>query len=260
MIKLSTRKLASVLLAGTLIVSGSIALGTAANASGKQGTACSKLKLKSGIYTCIANPLKTAPKYSWATANCIAAQSDYLGNVANLATYTKNATNAARQSQTLLSSYQNALTVAQTSLNDIMTTKVFTIDYDPATRKPSVQVIGYDKAIAAYQAKLAADQAGLTATQAALAADVAGSQKAKVDQATINAYTTGVKYRQQTIDQLNKNVARIKSAIASDQTAIVTWTSTVNGAIAQQKQLTGQLKAAVTTAKTGRSLACKIGK
>ena len=103
MIKLSTRKLASVLLAGTLIVSGSIALGAAANATGKQGAACSKLKLKSGIYTCIANPLKTSPKYSWATANCIAAQSDYLGNVANLSTYTKNATNAAGQSQTPIS-------------------------------------------------------------------------------------------------------------------------------------------------------------
>lgn len=260
MIKLSTRKLASVLLAGTLIVSGSIALGATANASGKQGHACSKLKLKSGIYTCIANPLKTSPKYSWANANCIAAQGDYLGNVANLSSYTKNATNAAGQAQTLLASYQNALTVAQSSLDNIMTTKVFTIDYDPATRKPSVQVIGYDKAIAAYQAKLAADQAGLTATQAALAADVVGSQKAKVDQSTINAYTTGVKYRQQTIDQLNKNVTRIKSAVSRDQTAITTWTSTINGAIAQQKQLSAQLRAAITSAKTGRSLACKIGR
>jgi chromosome segregation ATPase len=140
-----------------------------------------------------------------------------------------------------------------------MNTKVYTIDYDPITRKPANQVVGYANALAAYQAKLSADQAGLAAAQAALLKDVAGSQKAKNDQATINAYTTGVKYRQQTIDQLNKNLARINSTIASDQTSITTWTSTVNGAIAQQKQLTAQLTAAITSAKTTRTLACKVG-
>ena len=257
--KHSLRNLTSVLLAGALVLGGSIAVSASADAAGKQGTACTTLKAKSGSYTCIANPLKSAPKYTWANANCVAAQADYLSNVENLATYTKNASNATSQSQSLLASYQNALTVAQKSLDEVMNTKIYTIDYDPTTRKPANQVVGYANALAAYQAKLAADQAGLAAAQAALLKDVAGSQKAKNDQATINAYTTGVKYRQQTIDQLNKNLARINTTIASDQTAITTWTSTVNGAIAQQKELTAQLTAAITSAKSTRGLACKAG-
>ena len=256
---LSTRKLASVLLAGALIVGGSIALSASADAAGKQGTACATLKAKSGTYTCIANPTTSSPKLIWATSNCVAAQADYSSNVTNLATYTKNATNAASQAQSLLASYQNALTVAQTSLDAVMNKNLYTIDYDPVTHKPATQVTGYNAAIAAYQAKLAADQAGLAAAQAALAADVVGSQKAKGDQATVNAYTTGVKYRQQTIDQLTRTVTRINTTIANDQTQITTWTSTVNGAIAQQKQLTAQLTAAITSAKTTRTLACKTG-
>jgi hypothetical protein len=259
MSKLTTRKLASVLIASALVLGGSIALSASADAAGKQGSACTTLKAKSGVYTCIANPLKSTPKNVWAIQNCIDAQTTYTADVANLATYTKNATNAASQSQSLLASYQNALTVAQKSLDDIMNKNVYTIDYDPATHKPSTTVIGYNAAIAAYQAKLAADQAGLAAAQAALAKDVVGSQKAKNDQATINAYTTGVKYRQQTIDQLNKTVARINQTIASDQTAITTWTSTVNGAIAQQKQLTAQLTSEIASAKSTRASACKAG-
>jgi ABC-type transporter Mla subunit MlaD len=70
---------------------------------------------------------------------------------------------------------------------------------------------------------------------------------------------TGVKYRQQTIDQLGKTLARIKATITSDQTQITTWTSTVNGAISQQKALTAQLKGAITTAKNARKLVCKKG-
>ncbi len=257
--KLSTRKLASVLLASTLIIGGSIALSASADAAGKQGTACAKLKAKSGVYTCIANPLSSSPKLTWALSNCVAAQSDYLSNLANLSTYTKSATNTTVQSQSLLSSYQNALTVAQNSLSQVMTTKSYTIDYDPKTHLPSVSVIGFNAAIAAYQAKLAADQAGVAAATAALAKDAVGSQQAKNDQATINAYMTGVKYRTQTIAQLNRTVARIQQTITSDQTAITTWTSTVNGAIAQQKELTAQLQAAIATAKSGRNAACKKG-
>lgn len=256
---ISTRKLASVLLAGALIVGGSIAVSASADATGKQGTACTKVGLKSGAYTCIANPTSTSPKIVWATSNCIAAQADYQSNVGSLTSYTKNATNAASQAQSLLASYQNALTVAQTSLDAVMNKNSYTIDYDPATRKPSNQVIGYTAAIAAYQAKLAKDQAGLASAQAALAADVVGSQKAKGDQATINAYTTGIKYRQQTIDQLNRTLGRINTTITNDQTQITTWTSTVNSAIAQQKQLTAQLTAAITSAKSTRTLACKHG-
>jgi chromosome segregation ATPase len=259
MSKLSTRKLAGVLLASALVLSGSIALSASADAAGKQGTACTTLKAKSGSYTCIANPLKSTPKNIWALQNCIDAQTTYAADVANLATYTKNATNAVNQSQSLLASYQNALTVAQTSLDAIMTKNAYTVDYDPATHKPSNQVIGYNAAIAAYQAKLAADQAGLAAAQAALKLDTVGSQKAKNDQATINAYTTGVKYRQQTIDQLNKTVARIQQTITNDQTAITTWTSTVNGAISQQKSLTAQLTSEIATAKSTRASACKTG-
>ena len=257
--KLSTRKLAGVLIAGALVLSSSIALSASADAAGKQGTACTTLKAKSGTYTCIANPLKTTPKNIWATKNCVDAQATYAADVANLATYTKNATSATSQSQSLLASYQNALTVAQTSLDAIMNKNSYTIEYDPATHKPSVTVIGYNNAIAAYQAKLTADQEGLKAAQDALAKDVVGSQKAKNDQATINAYTTGVKYRQQTIDQLNKTVARINTTITSDRTAITTWNSTVNGAIAQQKELTAQLTSEITTAKSTRAAACKTG-
>lgn len=92
--KLSLRNLTSVLLAGALVLGGSIAMSASADAAGKQGTACTTLKAKSGSYTCIANPLKSSPKNTWANANCVAAQADYLSNVANLATYTKNASNA----------------------------------------------------------------------------------------------------------------------------------------------------------------------
>ncbi len=257
--KLSTRKLASVLLASALILGGSIALGTSANAAGKQGTTCSKLKAKSGSYICIANPLSSRPKLIWATSDCNTAQVDYLSNLANLATYTKSATNSMGRSQSLLASYQNALSVAQNSLNQVMTTKSYTIDYDPKTHLPSTIVIGFNAAVAAYQAKLAADQTGVTTATAALAKDVVGSQQAKTDQATLNAYTTGVKYRQQTIDQLNKTVTRIQQTITSDQTAIATWTSTINSALAQQKQLTTQLKAANATANSTRKAVCKKG-
>jgi hypothetical protein len=259
MSKFSSRKFTSVLIATALVLGASIALSTSAGAAGKQGTACSKLKLRSGGYSCIANPLSSKPKLTWANSNCAAAQIDYLSNVANLATYSKNATNSTTQSQSLLSSYQNALTVAQTALNAVMNTKSFTVDYDPKTHLPSTQVIGYDAAIAAYQAKLATDQAGIATATAALAKDAVGSQAAKNDQATINAFMTGVKYRQQTIDQLGKTLARIKATITSDQTQITTWTSTVNGAISQQKALTAQLKGAITTAKNARKLVCKKG-
>ena len=67
MSKLSTRKLAGVLIASALVLSTSIALSASADAAGKQGTACTTLKAKSGTYTCIANPLKTTPKNIWAT-------------------------------------------------------------------------------------------------------------------------------------------------------------------------------------------------
>ena len=159
--KLTTRKLASVLVSGALILGGSIALSASADAAGKQGTSCAKVNLKSGVYTCIANPTTTNLKLVWATANCVSAQNGYLGSITDLATYTKNATNATVQAQSLLASYQNALTVAQTSLNEIMNTKVFPIDYAPGTRTPSVTAIGYNAAIAAYTAKLATDQAGI---------------------------------------------------------------------------------------------------
>ncbi len=257
--KLSTRKLASVLIAGALILGTSVAMSASADAAGKQGAACTKLNSKSGAYTCIANPLKTSPKLVWATANCISAQSGYLGSVTDLATYTKNATNATVQAQSLLASYQNALTVAQASLNDVMNTKVYPVEYTPGTRTPSVTAIGYNAAIAAYTAKLVSDQAGIAKYTAALAKDVVGSIQAKSDQKSINDYQLGLKSRQSTIDNLTRQVARINSSIAMDQTAITTWTSTVNGSIAQQKQLTAQLQASTTSAKSARALACKTG-
>ena len=254
------RKLTSILLSSALVVGGSIAISASANAAGKQGTTCTKLKTKSGIYTCSINPIvPTSPKLIWITSNCIAAQADYQANLENMTSYTKDATNSTSQAQSLLASYQNALTVAQTQLNNVMNTNSYTIDYQPGTHTPLNQVVGYANAIAAYQAKLAADQTGLTAALAAVAKDTAGSQQAKNDQATANAYQTGIKYRQQTIDQLNKTIARIQSTIVSDKNEIAQWTSTVNGSISGQKTLTAQLKAAVTTAKTTRALACKAG-
>ena len=257
--KLTSRKFASVLVAGALILGGSVAFTASANAAGKQGTACTKLNSKSGVYTCVANPLKTTPKLVWATANCISAQAGYLGSITDLATYTKNASNATTQAQSLLASYQNALTVAQNSLNEIMNTKVFPIEYTPGTRTPSVTAIGFNAAIAAYTAKLAADQAGIDKYTAALAKDVVGSVQAKSDQKSINAYQLGMKSRQSTIDLLKRQVARINTTITNDQTSIATWTSTVNGSIAQQKELTAQLKASTTSAKSTRALACKTG-
>ena len=258
---LSTRKLTSVLLASILVLGGSVAMSASANAVGKQGTTCTKLKAKSGVYTCSKNPLApTSTKLIWITSECAAAQVDYAGNLANLTSYTKDATNSTNQAQSLLSSYQNALTVAQAQLDKVMNTNTYTIDYNSTTHLPSTQVVGYTAAIAAYQAKLAADQAGLAAANAAVAKDTVGSQQAKNDQATANAYSIGIKYRQQTIDQLNKTIARINSTITSDKSEIVQWTSTVKGAISGQKSLTAQLKSALAVAKTTRALACKAGR
>ncbi len=248
---------------GALLVSGSVAVSASANAAAKitQGTVCAKLKAKSGVYTCSKNPLApTSTKLIWITSDCAATQTDYQANVDNLTSYSKEATNSTNQAQSLLASYQNALTVAQTQLDNVMNTAVYTIDYAPGTHTPSNQVIGFNAAIAAYQAKLAADQTGLATVTAALAKDTAGSQQAKNDQATANAYTTGIKFRQQTIDQLNKTLARIQATIASDKNEITQWTSTVKGSISGQKTLTAQLNAAITQAKTARALACKTGR
>lgn len=253
MSKFSSRNLTSVLMATALILGASVALSTSANAVGKQGTACTKLKSKSGIYTCIANPLASTPKYTYATADCNSAQTDYLANVAQLATYTTNANNTISQTQSSLASYQNALTTAQAALADI-NTKVYTISASTNTT-----VIGIDNAIAAVQAKLAADQALVTATTAALAKDPVGSQAARNDAATLKAYTNAVTSRQHGLDTLTRTQTRIQKQVTSAQSNIVTWTSTVNGAIAQQKALTAQLKDAITTAANGKKLACKKG-
>jgi predicted nucleic acid-binding Zn-ribbon protein len=257
--KLSTRRLASVLLAGALIAGGSIAFSASAQAAGKQGTACTTLKAKSGSYTCVANPLKTSPKLTWANSNCIAAQSDYLSNVSNLATYTKNATDTLNKAQSTLASYQNALTVAQAALDDLTNKKVFTITYVPNTRTPATTAIGISAAIAAYQAKIADDQTRVAFYTAALAKDAAGSNQAKSDQKSIDAFNLGIKTRQGTIDLLNRQLTRVQSSVTNYQSQIATWTTTVNGAIAQQKQLTTQLTGQTTSAKTTRALACKAG-
>ena len=257
--KLSTRKLASVLLSGALLVSGSIALSASADAAGKQGTACTKINLKSGTYTCIANPLKTTPKLTWATANCVAVQADYLANVANLATYSKSAADTLNKAQSTLASYQNALTVAQASLDDLTNKKLFTITFVPGTRNPATTAVGVAAAVAAYQAKIVEDQARVAFYTAALAKDVVGSTQAKGDQKSIDAFNLGIKTRQGTIDLLNRQLARVQSSVANYQSQITTWTSTVNSAITQQKELTLQLKTETTSAKTTRTLACKAG-
>ncbi len=257
--KLSTTRLASVLLAGALIAGGSIAFSASAQAAGKQGTACTTLKAKSGSYTCVANPLKTSPKLTWAYSNCIGAQSDYLSNVSNLATYTKNATDTLNKAQSTLASYQNALTVAQAALDDLTNKKVFTITYVPNTRTPATTAIGISAAIAAYQAKIADDQTRVAFYTAALAKDAAGSNQAKSDQKSIDAFNLGIKTRQGTIDLLNRQLTRVQSSVTNYQSQIATWTTTVNGAIAQQKQLTTQLTGQTTSAKTTRALACKAG-
>jgi predicted nucleic acid-binding Zn-ribbon protein len=257
--KLSTRRLASVLLAGALIAGGTIAFSASADAAGKQGAACTTLKAKSGNYTCIANPLKTSPKLTWATTNCVAAQADYLSNVANLATYTKNATDTLNKAQSTLASYQNALTAAQAALDDLTNKQVFTITYVPNTRTPATTAVGVTAAIAAYQAKIADDQSRVAFYTAALAKDAAGSNQAKSDQKSIDAFNLGIKTRQGTIDLLNRQLARVQSSVSNYQSQITTWTATVNGAIAQQKQLTAQLTGQTTSAKTTRALACKAG-
>jgi len=259
MLKLSTRKLASVLIASALVLSGSVALSASADAAGKQGSACTTLKAKSGTYTCIANPLKTTPKNVWALQNCIDAQATYVADVANLATYTKNATNATAQTKSLVASYSNALTVAQNELTAMTQTDVFPIEYVPNTKTPSVTATGYQAAIAAHTAKIASDQARITFYTAALAADVVGSTKAKSDQKSIDDFNLGIKSRQNAIDQINKKVARLNKLIASDSAAITTWTSTLNGSITQQTQLTAQLTAEAATAKSTRAAACKTG-
>ena len=257
--KLSIRNMTSVLLAGVLILGGSLALGSSANAAGKQGTACAKINVKSAGYTCIANPLKTSPKYTWASSNCVGAQTDYLSNLSNFSTYVKSAADTLTKAQSTLASYQNALTVAMTALDDLTTKKVFTVTYLPGTRTPAITATGISAAITAYQAKIVEDQSRVAFYQAALAKDVVGSNQAKSDQKSIDAFNLGIKTRQSTIDLLNRQLNRVKTSVSNYQSQITTWTSTVNGSIAQQKQLTAQLKSASTSAKTTRTLACKVG-
>jgi len=257
--KLSTRRLASVLLAGALIAGGSIAFSASADAAGKQGTACATLNAKSGTYTCIANPLKTSPKLTWATSNCVAAQTDYLSNVSNLATYTKNATDTLNKAQSTLASYQNALTAAQAALDNLTNKQVFTITFVPNTQTPATTAVGVTAAIAAYQAKIADDQTRVAFYTAALAKDKVGSNQAISDQKSIDAFNLGIKTRQGTIDLLNRQLARVQSSVTNYQSQIATWTTTVNGAIAQQKQLTSQLSSQTASAKSTRALACKAG-
>ena len=257
--KLSTRRLASVLLSGALIAGGSIAFSASADAAGKQGTACTTLKAKSGTYTCVANPLKTSPKLTWATSNCVAAQTDYLSNVSNLATYTKNATDTLNKAQSTLASYQNALTAAQAALDNLTNKQVFTITFVPNTQTPATTAVGVTAAIAAYQAKIADDQTRVAFYTAALAKDKVGSNQAISDQKSIDAFNLGIKTRQGTIDLLNRQLARVQSSVTNYQSQITTWTTTVNGAIAQQKQLTSQLSSQTASAKSTRALACKAG-
>ena len=257
--KLSLRNTTSVLLAGVLILGGSVALGSPANAARKQGTACAKINLKSSGYRCIVNPLKTSPKYTWANANCVAAQADYLSNLSNFSIYVKSAADTLTKSQSTLASYQNALTVATTALDDLTNKKVFTVTYLPGTRTPAITATGISAAITAYQAKIVDDQSRVAFYQAALAKDVVGSNQAKSDKKSIDAFNLGIKVRQSTIDLLNRQLTRVQTSVSNYQSQITTWTSTVNGSIAQQKELSAQLKAASTSAKTTRTLACKVG-
>jgi len=257
--KLTSRKLASVLVAGALILGGSVAFTASADAAGKQGTSCTKVNSKSGAYTCIANPTTSNFKLIWANANCVSAQAAYLGSVTDLATYIKSAGNATTKAQDLLASYSNALIAAQASLDDIMKTKVFPIDYVTGTKTPSVTATGYDAFVAAYNAKIALDQAGIAKYTAALAKDVVGSIQAKSDQKSIDAFTRAISVRQGVLDLWKRTVTRINSAITNDQTNIATWTSTVNSSMAQKKELTAQLQASKSSANTTRALACKAG-
>ena len=256
------RKITSVLLAGALILGGSIAMSASANAAGKQGTTCTKLKAKSGVYTCSKNPLvPTSTKLIWITANCISVQSAYLSSVADLNSYTKNATNSSNQSRSLLASYQNALTIATSGLDTLMNTKVYPIDYVPGSKPPtpSVTVIGYNNAVIAINAKIAADQTNQANYLAAVAKDVAGSTQAISDQKSADSFAAAIKSRQGTLALLTRSIATLQRQIGYDKTAIATWTSTVNSAIAAQKSLMAQLKAQVTSAKTTRKLACRAG-
>lgn len=240
-------------MATALILGASIAISASADAAGKQGTACSKLKLKSGIYTCVANPIASTPKLTWATSDCIATQTDYLSQVSQLATYIKSAGSAMTQIQNSVAGYQNALTTAQAALA-ALNTKVYVISVSSNTT-----AIGIDNAIVALQAKLAADQASITSVTAALSKDAVGSQAAKNDQATLTAYMNGASSRQKSIDTLNRTLTRIQKQVTSAQSNIATWTTSLTGAVAQQKSLTAQLKTSITTAATGRKLACRKG-
>ena len=259
MSKLTTRKLAGVLVASALILSSSVALSASADAAGKQGTACTKLKVKSGTYTCIANPLKTTPKNIWATKNCADAQAAYQAGLVEFNSNIAAANNAITQTSNELASYQNALTVANTQLDNLLNNNFYTIEYDAKTHLASVKVQGFKAAIDAHTAKLNADQAGLAAAQAALLKDVAGSQKAKDDQATISAYMLGINYRQGRINDLNKNLLAIQNVIPKDQNAIVQWTTLANNAVAQKKSITVQFKPINDASKLARTSACKTG-
>ena len=259
--KLTTRKLAGVLIASALVLSGSIALSASADAAGKQGSACTTLKSKSGSYTCIANPLKTTPKYVWATQNCVDAQASYLADADNLSKYVKSSSDAIAQQNDTVSSFKNAQQVAQTELDNMTNTDVFAIEYVPLSKPPvpSVTVVGYQNAITAHKAKIAADLLRVQFYTDALSKDVKGSAKAIGDQKSINDFNVGIKSRQDAIDHINAKVTRLQNQITNDIAKIGLWTTNLQQAIARQKGLNAQLTSAVSIAKTTRTAACKTG-
>jgi hypothetical protein len=259
--KLTSRKLASVLVAGALILGGSVAFTASADAAGKQGTSCTKVNSKSGTYTCRSNPTATTPKLVWITPSCITAQAAYSSNVSDLASSSKQGDSVIALATNTLASFQNARTTQMKFLEDLTNNQVFGIKFLPKIYPPvpTVTAKGYVAAIAAYQAEIVNDQAGLAKYTAALAKDVAGSNQFKSDQASIADFNKAIDSRTRAITTLNRKVTGAQTAITSDQKQITLWTSTLNGAVTSQKDLLDQLKLSVASAKSARTVACKAG-
>ncbi len=245
--KFGSRSVASVVLAASLVISGSVALTVPAQAAtGKQGAACTKAgaKLTSGknTYTCGVNPTTTSKKLVWVSADCTLSQTAYTGAYSDYTGYLKTAADVITQLTSTLASYQNALTVAQAA-QAAADTKVYKIGKDPVT-KLEITAVGTTAAIAAIQAKIASDQASLAVAK---------------DAASKTAWTNAISSRTSTLNTINRQITSIASRITSDQTQITTFTAQLANAQSSQALLAGQLKDAVTSAKSTRTLACKAG-
>jgi len=159
---------------------------------------------------------------------------------------------ALNQAQSVLAEYQNGLTVALLSLSNFMNVIIIFIGTDSISSS-QVTASGYNSASAAIQAKINSDQSALAAGQLALAADMSGSSQALTDQIIVKNYSQAIAIRQQTLNLLSGQMARLQSIINNDQNSIGQWTTTVNSLVTKMKSTSAPSASQNTPQASGES-------